>query len=260
MLGSLGEIRLWPDSRIPNNWMLCNGQLLPVSLNQDLFELIGNTFGGNGSSNFALPNLAPLPTTQPSSPGVRYIICVNGPWALEGGMEGMYAEIRLWPSSQIPEGWTLCNGQILNLNTENLALYSLMGNAYGGDGVNNFALPKVAPQGAVNYLISLSGVFPRRSDDDDSTPVDCCYSEIRLWAGAFEPAGFALLTNPRSYRVPTGSVETTTAEILYSLLENNYGGIFPVFQLPQLAPLPAGPFGSTVSYIMATSGYYPDFP
>jgi len=53
----LGEIRLFPWSFAPAGWALCNGQLLPVSQNLQLFSLIGIRYGGNGVTNFALPDL-----------------------------------------------------------------------------------------------------------------------------------------------------------------------------------------------------------
>lgn len=53
----LGEIRLMSFSFAPKGWALCNGQLLPINQNMALFALLGTTFGGNGSVNFALPDL-----------------------------------------------------------------------------------------------------------------------------------------------------------------------------------------------------------
>lgn len=53
----LAEIRLYPFTFAPRNWAFCNGQLLPISQNTALFALLGTTYGGNGQSNFALPNL-----------------------------------------------------------------------------------------------------------------------------------------------------------------------------------------------------------
>jgi microcystin-dependent protein len=54
----LGEIRLFPYNRIPNGWLVCNGQTLPINQNQALYALIGTKFaGGDGSTTFALPNL-----------------------------------------------------------------------------------------------------------------------------------------------------------------------------------------------------------
>ena len=53
----LSEIRLFSFTFAPRGWALCNGQLLPINQNQALFSLLGTTFGGNGTTNFALPNL-----------------------------------------------------------------------------------------------------------------------------------------------------------------------------------------------------------
>lgn len=53
----LSEIRLMSFSFPPKGWALCDGQLLPINQNQALFSLLGTTFGGNGQTNFALPDL-----------------------------------------------------------------------------------------------------------------------------------------------------------------------------------------------------------
>lgn len=53
----VGEIRLFPFNFAPLGWALCQGQLLPISQNTALFSLLGTQFGGNGTSNFALPDL-----------------------------------------------------------------------------------------------------------------------------------------------------------------------------------------------------------
>jgi microcystin-dependent protein len=53
----LSEIRIMSFGFAPKGWALCNGQLLPINQNQALFSLLGTTYGGNGSTDFALPNL-----------------------------------------------------------------------------------------------------------------------------------------------------------------------------------------------------------
>lgn len=52
----VGEIRMFAGNYAPQGWSLCNGQLLPIAENELLFSLIGTTYGGDGQSNFALPN------------------------------------------------------------------------------------------------------------------------------------------------------------------------------------------------------------
>jgi len=67
----LGEIILVAFSYAPNGWQKCQGQILQVNQYQALYSLIGNTYGGDGSSTFKLPNLTP-------PPNMSYIICVLG--------------------------------------------------------------------------------------------------------------------------------------------------------------------------------------
>jgi microcystin-dependent protein len=53
----VAEIRIFPFNFAPKGWAWCNGQLMPLSQNTALFSLLGTTYGGNGKSNFALPDL-----------------------------------------------------------------------------------------------------------------------------------------------------------------------------------------------------------
>lgn len=53
----VGEIRMFGFSRVPSGWLPCNGQLLPISQNEALFSLIGTTYGGDGQTTFAVPDL-----------------------------------------------------------------------------------------------------------------------------------------------------------------------------------------------------------
>ncbi len=53
----VGEIRMFAGSFAPQDWMFCEGQLLPISENETLFTLIGTTYGGDGQQTFALPDL-----------------------------------------------------------------------------------------------------------------------------------------------------------------------------------------------------------
>jgi microcystin-dependent protein len=53
----ISEIKIMSFNFAPKGWAMCNGQLLPINQNQALFSLLGTTYGGNGQTNFALPNL-----------------------------------------------------------------------------------------------------------------------------------------------------------------------------------------------------------
>jgi microcystin-dependent protein len=69
----LGEIRIFTGNYAPRGWMFCNGQMLPLSQNTALFSVLGTTYGGDGKSTFALPNLQgrmPLHAGSGAGPGL----------------------------------------------------------------------------------------------------------------------------------------------------------------------------------------------
>ncbi len=70
----LGEIELFPFTFVPRGWLLCNGQLLNITQNQALYSLLGASYGGDGRTTFALPNLL---GTEPV-PNTKYYIAIEG--------------------------------------------------------------------------------------------------------------------------------------------------------------------------------------
>ncbi|HEU4633867.1 MAG TPA: tail fiber protein [Flavisolibacter sp.] len=69
----LAEIRIFPFNFAPRGWAWCDGQLLPLSQNTALFALLGTYYGGNGQSNFALPNLQDsVPMHPGQGPGLSF--------------------------------------------------------------------------------------------------------------------------------------------------------------------------------------------
>lgn len=70
----MGQINLFPYNFVPEGWAPCNGQVLNVSAYEALFSLIGNKFGGDGKTTFALPNL----DATAISKDIHYYICIQG--------------------------------------------------------------------------------------------------------------------------------------------------------------------------------------
>src|SRR6266496_1072037 len=67
----VAEIRIFAGNFAPTGWARCDGQLMPISQNTALFSLLGTTYGGDGKSNFALPNLqGSAPLQQGQGPGL----------------------------------------------------------------------------------------------------------------------------------------------------------------------------------------------
>jgi len=69
----VAEIRMWAGNFAPRGWALCNGQLISIAQNTALFSLLGTTYGGDGKSTFALPNLqGRMPVHRGELPGGEY--------------------------------------------------------------------------------------------------------------------------------------------------------------------------------------------
>ena len=68
----VAEIRIFPFNFAPKGWAWCDGQLLPLSQNTALFSLLGTTYGGDGKSNFALPDLQGRAPMHPAPPGLSF--------------------------------------------------------------------------------------------------------------------------------------------------------------------------------------------
>ncbi len=88
-----GQLMLVAFNYCPQGWHAADGSLLPIQQNVQLFSLIGNTYGGNGTTTFALPRVAG-PATRPGATGMLYCIALSGPYPLKaagstsGGMMG----------------------------------------------------------------------------------------------------------------------------------------------------------------------------
>jgi len=68
----IGETRIFAFGYAPAGWLACEGQLLPISENVELFQLIGTTYGGDGETTFALPK-----ATGPDSEGTALNVCIS---------------------------------------------------------------------------------------------------------------------------------------------------------------------------------------
>jgi microcystin-dependent protein len=167
----VAEIRIFPFNFAPKGWALCDGQLLPITQNTALFSLLGTTYGGDGISTFALPDLqgnAPMHPGQGPGLSLRAL----------GEMGG--AETVTLATSELPaHGHTLrANANPADTNVPSPAsalaqstggsLYQASTNAQlapealasvGGDLPHNNLQPYVT----LSFNIALQGVFPPRT-------------------------------------------------------------------------------------------------
>ena len=147
----------------PAGWFMCEGQLLPISENETLFQLIGTTYGGDGESTFALPDLrGRIPIHQ----GNGFIL------AETGGAEEITLTVQQIPAHSHPFLATLNPGGTTNpqpnltANSPNVGLYiediattnmspQAIGPVGGSQPHTNFQ-----PYLCINFIISLFGIFP----------------------------------------------------------------------------------------------------
>lgn len=166
----VGEIRIFAGNFPPVGWEFCSGQLLPISENDVLFNLIGTTYGGDGQETFGLPDLrGRLPLHQGTGAGVTYVIGETG------GVEEVTLSPNQMPSHTHPElvSTTVGNlpgpanavpaeastGSLYQSANPTVAMSSSMiGVAGGSQPHSNFQ-----PYLCVNYIISLFGIFPSQT-------------------------------------------------------------------------------------------------
>lgn len=168
----VAEIRIFPFNFAPRGWAFCNGQILPISQNTALFSLLGTTYGGNGQSTFALPDMQ---GNAPMHPG-------QGPGlSLHDLGETGGSETVTLLQSEIPahsHSWTASNQD----GNDQSPVNELFAGGVGG--VSTYAAPSaiqgfnpstLAPAGGdqphnnmqpfltLNFNIALQGVFPPRT-------------------------------------------------------------------------------------------------
>ncbi|GAB4109775.1 MAG: tail fiber protein [Roseiflexaceae bacterium] len=160
----IGEIRMFAGNFAPDGWMFCDGQLIPISEYETLFNLIGTTYGGDGQSTFALPDLrGRLPIHQ----GGGYVL------AETGGVEEVTLTVN-----QIPNHQHAFIGSTNNA-TSNTPANQVVGALTSFDLYRPAATPNTAmavasvgsvggsqphsnmqPYLCVNFIISLFGIYP----------------------------------------------------------------------------------------------------
>lgn len=170
----VAEIRIFGFNFAPTGWALCNGQLLPISQNTALFALLGTTYGGDGKSTFALPNLqgrAPLHTgwNQPGpglslydlgeQDGVEFVTLLES--EMPAHSHQMRAATQDNADVNIPSAtssFASSTGGTLYQNTANVQLgFQALAPAGGSLPHNN-----MQPYLCVNFCIAMQGVFPSR--------------------------------------------------------------------------------------------------
>lgn len=160
----IGEIRMFAGNFAPAGWMFCEGQVLPISENETLFQLIGTTYGGDGQETFALPDLrGRLPLQQ----GNGFIL------AETGGAEEITLTVTQIPAHSHPLLASAAAGNTGSPEGSVVAQTDGTASLYIADVPSANLSPQAArqvggsqphtnfqPYLCVNFIISLFGIFP----------------------------------------------------------------------------------------------------
>ncbi len=161
----VGEIRMFAGNFAPVGWMFCSGQLLPISENEILFQLIGTTYGGDGQSTFALPDLQ---SRVPIHQGNGFIL------AQSGGAEEITLTVQQIPihthsmlaTDDVPTQSTPAGnvtGQAANkIYRAGSPSVFLSPQAMGSTGGSQ-PHTNLQPYLTINFIISLFGIFPSQT-------------------------------------------------------------------------------------------------
>ena len=167
----VGEIRMFGGSFAPAGWMFCGGQLLPISENETLFNLIGTTYGGDGQQTFALPDLqGRTPVHAGTGPGgTTYQL------GEKAGVESVTLSVQQIPAHSHPLLATTNAADTPNVANAVCAT-GTVSQLYWGDPPDTAASPQaISPSGGsqphdniqpyltISYIISLFGVFPSQN-------------------------------------------------------------------------------------------------
>lgn len=162
----VGEIRMFAGNFAPAGWMFCEGQLLPISENETLFNLIGTTYGGDGQSTFGLPDLrGRIPIHQ----GNGFVL------AESGGAEEITLTVNQIPAHSHPMLASTADGNLIpsggNVTANSLNITPYINQSTDGN-MNAGAVTLVGgsqphtnfqPYLCVDFIISLFGLFPSQS-------------------------------------------------------------------------------------------------
>ncbi len=214
----IGEVRLFAGNTAPNGWVFCQGQLLDISNNMALFDLIGTTYGGDGTTNFALPDMRSRTfNATGSGPGTTSYLLAgrSGSAQVTLGVAQIPAHTHALPVPYAPTGSTGGGQPRLNLQ----------------------------PSLALSGLFCLSGNYPLVTQ----TVYEPFLGQMPIFAADFAP---------KNYTLASGQLlQINQNPALYSVFGTNYGGDgHTTFGLPYLSgrtPVGIGPGQGTNVWLLA---------
>lgn len=167
----VAEIRIFAGNFAPSGWAMCNGQILPIAQNTALFSLLGTTYGGDGKTTFALPNLQMRAPLHPGAgPGLTPRLLGESAGSATETLTAsqMPAHAHAMQASAALATTTVANGNLLaQANVPNPPYHDptmmnpMAAGVLGGNG-GSAPHENMQPYLALTFIIALQGIFPPR--------------------------------------------------------------------------------------------------
>ena len=168
----IGEVKMFAGNFAPRGWAMCNGQLLQISQNSALFSILGTTYGGDGRTTFALPDLrGRVPVHAGSGTGL-----IRKQLGQQGGAENVNISVRNLPSHThaikavaevgdegLPNGNLLASNSSANRSYSTLSSNATMNKSMVENTGGNLPVNNMQPYLTINYIICLEGIYPSRN-------------------------------------------------------------------------------------------------
>ena len=158
----IGEVKMVTFNFAPKGWAFCNGQLLPINQNQALFSILGTTYGGNGQTTFALPNLqgrVPLHMgngfTEGQVGGADSVTLTSNQAGHGHGVSATATATTNTAAGNFP---ATAGSNIYGTSPDTTMNAAVVGQAGGSQPHSN-----LQPYLVVNFVIALTGIFPSRN-------------------------------------------------------------------------------------------------
>lgn len=160
----IGEIRLFANNYAPRGWMFCEGQILQINQNQALYSLLGNVYGGNGVTTFALPDYRGRVPIHVSSTIPLGTAQGEAAHTLTPNEMPQHTHQVSASSNPASSASAIQNAWASNANTygEATSLVQMNANSLSTAG-NSQAHNNMQPYLVLNYAIAIQGIFPSRN-------------------------------------------------------------------------------------------------
>lgn len=248
----IGEIQLFPYGFAPNGWMFAAGQILTIQSNTALYSTMGTAYGGNGRTNFAIPNLTGLPVPD----GMAYYISTVGIFpqrdgAGSGTNNAFLGEVHLFPYFYVPGDWLKLDGSVKNKDD-----YPELSSLLNPSGNSTFTLPNMpSPLPGQSLFYAVAAKTSANQVGKDLTQLTA-NDQSYLLTG--EVLSFLTPMQTSFFSANGSQLNVMDQQALFSLLGTRFGGNgYSSFGLPNMS---TNPYSFSTYIVPGDSSHNTNYP